>query len=276
MPPELTGTALEILLLSIAFAVALFLPLVVQLALLYVAGWAFIKAVSRVSRTVVSWLGLIGAPVHELSHALACLFTLSSVRAVKLLSDGVGPGFVIPKRPNFLTNIVAGLAPLFGGTLVLWLTAVYIIPGFQVPATPPPQLNLESATAPGTVLNASLAYVAQLAQTAFRSLPYLQGGNWRTYLGLFIAFSVALGLAPSPNDLRGLAAGLPVAIVFGLAGFVLLYLSGNVAPAFATLQQKLLPQLLGFSTAVTYAFLLTSLGTLIFMPLALLLKLRGG
>jgi hypothetical protein len=275
MSPHLTSTASEIV-QPIAFIVALFLPLIVQLFLLYVAGWAFFKTVKRVSPTLVSWLGLVGSPIHELSHALACLLTLSRVRVVKLLGDWVSPGFVIPKRPNFLTNFTAGLAPLFGVTLVLWLTAVYIIPGFKVPVAMPPQLNLDSAAAAGTVIKASLDYVVQLAKTAFRSLPYLQWDNWRTYLGLFIAFSLALGLAPSPKDLGRLAVGLPIAIGLGLVVLVLLYLSGNLATVLATLQRTLLPQLLSFSTAVTYALLLTFLGVVIFLPLGLLQKLRSG
>jgi hypothetical protein len=243
MSPEQTGPALEMVLLSSAFAVALFLPLVLELFLVYVAGWAFFKIVRQVSPALVSWLGLIGSPVHELSHALACLLTLSSVRVVKLLGDRVGPGFVIPKRPNFLTRIIAGLAPLLGGTLVLWLTAVYIIPGFQVPTLVPPQLNLEGAVTLAAVVKASVGYVAQLAQTALRSLPYLQWENWRTYLGLLIAFSVALGLAPSPKDLGSLATGLPIAIALGLLLVVLVSLSGNTAAILEALQQTLLPLL---------------------------------
>ena len=87
---------------------------------------------------------------------------------------------------------------------------------------------------------------------------------------------MALGLAPSPKDLGALAAGLPLASVLGLVLLVLVYLSGNMAAAFTTLQGTLFPQLLGFSTATTYAFLLTCLGVLLFLPLSLLQTLRGG
>jgi len=53
---------------------------------------------------------------------------------------------------------------------------------------------------------------------------------------------------------------------------MLLALAGGSAAAIVAI---LLPQLLAFSTAVTYALLLTFLGVLVFLPFGLLQKLRS-
>ena len=137
--------------------------------------------------------------------------------------------------------------------LVLWLTAVYIIPGFEAPTVSPPQLDLESAASLGTVLQETMDYLAQFLQTAYQKLPGLQWDNWRTYVGLYIAFSVGIGIAPSDADLKIMLGALPLAALLVLGLFTLLYLSGDVEATFVTLQQVLWPPLLKFSTAITYA-----------------------
>jgi hypothetical protein len=276
VPPELLVTALGALRLAILFVTALFLPLLLQFLLLYVAGWAFSGLAYRVSSTIASLLDLIGTPVHELSHAVGFLITFCGVDAIKLLIDELGYAFVAPKRLHILGRIVSGLAPLFGGMLLLWLTAVYIIPGFEVPTVLPPQLSLDTAASLGTVLKESMDYLGRFLQTAYHNLPGLQWGNWRTYIGLYIALSVGIGIAPSTQDFKIFVAALPTFILLILVLFAWLYLSGDVEATFSTVQQGLFPPLLKFSTAVTYAFVLTSLGVLIFLPLRLLQRVRAG
>jgi hypothetical protein len=269
MPPDLFDTAVGILRLSATFVLALFLPLLLQLALLYFAGWALRKLVFFVSRTLAVLLGLVGTPVHEFSHAIANLITLCGVAAITPLIDKTGQASVYAKRSHFLGDMLAGVAPLFGGMLVLWLTGVYIIPGFEVPTISPPQLDMEAAASFGTVLRSAMDYLGQFLQTVFQDLPHLQWENWRTYVGLYVALSIGFSLPPSDVDLKGFARGLPVAVVLVLGLFAWLYFSGDAEVRFLALQQTLVPRLLDFSTAVTYAFLLTSLGILVFLPLRL-------
>jgi hypothetical protein len=275
VPPELLDTTLSALRLAIGFVTALFLPVMLQLLLLFVAGWAFRGLAYRVS-TIATLLDVIGVPIHELSHALGFLLTFCGVASIKLLIDELGYAFVVPKRSNILGRIVASLAPLFGGVLVLWLAATYVIPGFEAPTVSPRQLDLNSVASLGTVLGESMAYLERFLRTAYLNLSGLQWGSWRTYVGLYIAFSVGIGIAPSTDDLKILRAALPLAALLILGLFALLYLSGDAETVFVTLQQSLWPSLLRFSTAVTYAFVLTSLGMLIFLPLRLLQKVREG
>lgn len=273
MPQGLSQAALGILHLSLLLTVALFLPLILQLLLLFTAGWIFGRMVSKVSQPLTRLLVLIGTPVHEFSHALALLITLCRVVEIKPLPDKE-PGHVAVTQCNPVGNLASSVAPLFGGALVLWLTASYVIPGFTIPTIVPPQMDLESAASLGTVLRESAAYLGRFLQTAYSSLPDLQWDNWRTYVGLYIALSVGIEIAPSPSDVVNFAKGLPLILAMMLLLAAWLYLAGDAQSGFLTLQEGLVPHLLNFLTAVTYAFVLVSLGVFVFLPLRLWQKLR--
>ncbi len=274
MPPEVVDVALGALRLAMLFVTALFLPVMLQLLFLFIAGWAFRRLAEHVAPNIATLLDLIGVPIHESLDAVGCLVTFCGVAAIKPLIDETGDAFVESKRVNIFGRVVVSAAPLFGGALVLWLTATYVIPGFGAATAAPPQLDLESAASPGTVVRESMDYLGRFLQTAYQNLSGLQWYNWRTYVGLYIALSVGIGIAPSSVDLKILIAALPLAALLVLGVFVLLTLSGDVETKFAAVQQGLWPPLLRFSTAVTYAFVLTSLGVFVFLPLRLVQKAR--
>ena len=276
MTDVLVDTALGAMRLAILFTVALFLPVIIQLSLLFVAGWSFQGLVERVLPILASLFYLVGVPIHEFSHAIGALVTLCGVAAIKILFDGGANPFVEPRRWNVFGKVIASLAPLLGGALVLWLTAIYVIPNFEVPVIPPPQLDLEGASSWATVIKESIDYVGRFLGAAYQSLSYLEWANWRTWVGLYIAFSVGIAIAPSKQDFRVLVAALPLVILFVLALFVALYLSDDVERTFRTLQEFLLVPMLKFLTVVTYAFVLTSLGIFVFLPLRLLQWWRTG
>jgi hypothetical protein len=273
MAQDLVGAALGALRLSILVTVALFLPVFVQFLLLFVAG-RFLHRLTSSSWDMYSFFGLIGTPVHELSHAAASLITLGGVRAVKLLSDQKNAGFVATRRSNPVQQVLTGMAPLLGCTLVLWLTATYVIPGFGSTPVSMPRLSLGSLTSAGKVLEQAVAYLGHFLESAFAALPDLQWGNWRTYVGLYIAFSTGAGLALSSADLKNLFQGLLWLFVMSWVVALLLYVLGDVEAKFVAVQDWLLPHLLSLSRATSYAFLLTALGVVALLPLGLLSR-RG-
>ncbi len=277
MLPGLLDIALGSLRLASLSVIALLLPILIQLFVLFFVGWLFKTLVGLVWPSIQSYLGLIGVPIHELSHAFGFLITLGGVKAIKLLFGGTHrDAFVVPSRSYFLANTVAPLAPLFGGTLVLWLTARHIIPGFEVPVLALPQLGLESAAQPSLVLQESLEYLVHFFQTIYSNLPHLEWKNWRTFMGLYVALSMGFSIAPSVPDLKILLKSLPLFLILVWGIFVLIYLWGNAEARFVTLQQSAEPLLLQFSAAMTYATVLSGLGVLIFLPLRIWQKLRQG
>jgi hypothetical protein len=273
MPSDLLETAFGAVRLSVLFTLALFLPMLLQISLLLFAGWA-LNGLAGFFRPLRSLLGLVGTPVHELSHATASIVTLCGVNAIKLLSDDASTGFVEPKRSHFVQRILVGLAPLLGGILVLWLVATYVIPGFEAPVVTPPQLDLDSTASLGAVLREVLDYLGRFLEASFGNLTTLQWDNWRTFVGLYIALSVGTGIALSSTDQRYLLRGLPAAFILIWILFAALYLSGDVESRFLALQEWLVPHLLNFSTVATSAFILSIIGIIILLPLALWRRLR--
>jgi len=269
MPSGVLDTAWGAMRLASLFVAALFFPLVVQLLLLFVASWALEGLIVRVSGFLASLLYLIGVPIHEFSHALAALITLTGVVAIKPLLEAPDGAFVISERSHCLGSILISLAPLLGGLLALWLTATFIIPGFDVPAVEAAQLDLEGAASLGTLLAATLDFMGRFLDAVLSDLFNLDWANWRTYVGLYIAFSIGTAILPSVTDLKILIGALPLALLAVLGVFVWLYLSGDAEARFLTLQQALLPHLLGFSRIISYAFVLTVLGALLFLPFGL-------
>lgn len=266
MSPDWLSTGLGALRLALLFVAALCFPLIVQLVLLFFASWALRGLVARTSGFVASLLYLVGVPIHEFSHALAALVTLTGILAIKPIFEAPDGAFVIYKRPYCWSNILISLAPFFGGLAILWLTATYIIPGFDVPAVEAARLDLAGAAAPGTLLTATLDFAGRFLETVLSDLFNLDWSNWRTYVGLYIALSIGVALLPSTADLKIFAGALPLALLAVLGIFVWLYISGDVEAQFLALQNALLPPLLAFSRIVSYAFVLTVLGLVFFFP----------
>ena len=208
MPPELLDTAAGALRLAVLFFTALAFPVMLQVLLLFGAGIALFALVGLAAETIAILLCLVGVPLHELAHALGALITLSRVAVVKLHSDEAGVGFVRAQRSNPLGRIVFSMAPTFVGVLVMWLAAVYIIPGFEAPPVSPPQLDLESAASFGAVFREITDFLVQFVLATYQKLFDLQWDNWRTYVGLYVVLSVGIRIVPGAADLKALLWGL--------------------------------------------------------------------
>jgi hypothetical protein len=272
---------LDILLGALRFAlvtvVLLFLPVIVQLLLLFWASRGLDKFVATISGTLYTLLNLVGTPIHEFSHAIGFLLTFSGVVALKpLLEPGIDAFTAPRKNPPVSLRAIPALAPLFGGILVLWLTARYILPGFQAPEVALPVLDLEEAATLGQVVTSTLEYMLRYAGAVLQGLGALQWTNWRTYLGLYLAVSVGAGTAPSPPDVKYFVAALPVTLFLLYVLFVPIYLLSDLEGRFVAVQQLLLPPLLAFSAVVIYALLLTLFGLLLCVLLWFLKRIIWG
>lgn len=133
-----------------------------------------------------------GTIVHELCHTVASLVLLVPVREVHLFRlrhepDGtVQLGEVVHADADPVRNFLIAVAPLLGASVLIYFLSVWLLP-----------------------------------KGVSRELLFRSGG---TYLFLVVVFFIALGLSPSPQDLKALPAFLITAFVVGLVGYFVVWM----------------------------------------------------
>jgi hypothetical protein len=213
--------------------------LVVILGPLAAAAAALHVVESQLSTRLISrlgwngiWLtGWLGVPIHELSHAVACLVFGHRVEHLRLFAPDRATGRLghvqhafDPRSPwQQIGRCFIGIAPLIGGAVALWgLSAVLGPAGFRFEP-------LAAGAGPGE------AFAAALHQTAalFRALaePAVLS-RWTTWVFLYLCLCIGAHMAPSGPDLKGGAFGFAL-VVAGLlaANLLVAVFGGNPAAA---------------------------------------------
>ncbi|MBI5465760.1 MAG: hypothetical protein HY974_00535 [Candidatus Kerfeldbacteria bacterium] len=147
---------------------------------------------------ILLWPGVV---VHELSHLLGALLTLTRVTGFSLWPRGGVLGSVTHEASgNPLTLILVSIFPLLGGTFVLWVLVLLLVPGAPTAA---PVVALAHGFIATIVeyISAWWRFVADLWSA-------LDFGTWQSWLFLYLVLVIGAHLAPSNRDLTYTAAGL--------------------------------------------------------------------
>ena len=217
--------------LLILFAIA---PLIVQLIILSVLSGVVNRSAYRLfGKTLYLMLMCPGVIVHEFSHLLGCLATGTKVHRVRLFSPREEGGNLIlgeveherPKSPVART-VVAG-APFFGGaTAILLLTRIFFPSAIRTGVAPVVVLQPEVRTLLSALLTAFESYL-HTVRTVFVALDW---SSWRSYILLYILFSLAAHIAPSRTDLTHAAGG---ATILAALLFVTEVVTARISPLYA-------------------------------------------
>lgn len=158
-------------------------------------------------RPLLATTGWLGVPVHELSHALACVLMRRKVRELRILAPDKATGVLgyVSWEPGrgplgWMTELVVGWAPLAGS-----LTAMLVLAWAEQGAWPTASVDAHS-------LQAELGGLGQVAWS------HVQAGGWTrtaTVLRLYAMIAIAAHGVPSVTDLTGTWRG--AAVVAGLA-----------------------------------------------------------
>ncbi|HTE05039.1 MAG TPA: hypothetical protein VK824_02505 [Planctomycetota bacterium] len=171
---------------------------------------------------LTAWLGV---PVHELSHAAACLLFGHRVERLRLLAPDSITGqlgsvdHAWDRRSLYqqVGRFFIGIAPLLGGALALLLLTLLLGPApVRWPDLPDDGGLLSSLQSAGRL-------ALDLAAAMFSPHAARSGLTW---LYLYLALCIGAHMAPSTTDLRGSVPGLLWLLLFVLGSNLVAALLG--------------------------------------------------
>jgi hypothetical protein len=188
------------------------------------------RLLSRLGWAGVWLTGWLGVPVHEASHAAACVLFGHRLRRVRLFAPdrrtgrlgGVEHGYD-PRNPwQQLGRFFIGVAPLVGGAGALWLLTWWLGPA---------GVDLAPLAAPGEpgalVVAAGRRALAVLASLTDPEVL----GRGTTWLYLYLCLCIGTHISPSRPDLAGGWPGFVLLCVLVLlANLAVLWAGGSALP----------------------------------------------
>jgi hypothetical protein len=168
--------------------------------------------------------GWLGTAVHEIGHAVFCLLFGHRITGIKLFDFAPGDGArghvshtFDPANPwQQVGNFFIGIAPILFGTLVIVAAARGLLgaEAFARMAEPLPQGGPLRSAGDGLALARHVVVGAGAALAALLEPHRLL--DWRTWLFLYLAFTVGSSISLSGADLEGALAGLGTLVLLVL------------------------------------------------------------
>lgn len=174
-------------------------------------------------RSVIYSTGWLGTPVHELSHALACIIFLHKIDELVLFKPDPETGTLgyVYHRWNHenpyqvIGNFFIGIAPLLGGSAVIYLAYRFFIQDLAV-------LNLDGAQYEKVLKHPSVVegikgFFTLIAWIAKRLFVLDNFKSWQFWVFLYVVFCVGMHMAPSRPDLQSAFRGFIVLVIMVFA-----------------------------------------------------------
>lgn len=168
------------------------------------------KMLGHSGRPLVIATGIIGTPIHELSHAAACVLFGHKITSMCLFDPSNENGVLGYVRHSYnkkniyhvIGNFFIGVAPILIGSLILifleWLLARY---SFNSAITAIGRIN------PNNFFQTTFSALWQMLKSFF-SIQSLSSWSW--WLFILLGLPLALHMDLSPADIRGAIPGFAV------------------------------------------------------------------
>ncbi len=166
------------------------------------------RLAARFGWSSVMWTGWLGTPVHELSHALMCLVFRHRIDELVLFRPDPVAGRLGYVRHSFrkhdyyeeIGNLFIGVAPLFGGALVLTgLTALFY------PATIRMAWDAIAHAPDGIEFDYWWNRAIDALGVVFAAEEFRRPRLW---VFVYLVTCVTVHIAPSPSDYEGASRGV--------------------------------------------------------------------
>lgn len=219
---------LESILINIVFQLIYFIVVVFLFGyIISLINKMFYKFTNN-NKTICYLTGLIGTPIHELSHAVMCVVFMHKIHEIKLFHIDKASGTLgyvkhsYKKKSLYQTvgNYFIGTAPIVVGTLFIYVLIKFMLPSVFSSVN----MHIEDfATAQSSGFNSDLFIVAVnsvfgIVGDIFSGIA--TGAAW--WIFIVLAFSIALHMNLSSLDIKGSLKALPFLIIaLAIANFFL-------------------------------------------------------
>lgn len=233
----------------------------------------FVSIAGNVGYRIIIATSIVGTPIHELSHALACIIFGHKIEDMKLFqspsADGT-LGYVTHSfNPNNLYqkigNFFIGIAPILGGSAVLLLMTYYMVPNIATEFS----IILRGIHLSGEFLSFSTlsTYVGVTVELIGAIFDYNNFANIWYWVFIVLAVMIASHMELSLADIKG-----------GLGGFlalsVLLLVVDVVLGLFSPAALKIFTaSLTSFAMSISGFLIISAVFSLILLAIAVALNL---
>jgi hypothetical protein len=163
--------------------------------------------------------GIIGTPIHELSHAAMCVVFTHRITEIKLFQVDPASGVLgyvnhsYNKRNPYqlMGNYFIGIAPILCGTVIIYFATKFLLAGTFAEMTT--YLNNFSNLQNSGFNSQTFGYVFTMFGGMIKSLfsEITVGIKW--WIFMLIAFCIALHMNLSGADIKNSLTGLPMVII---------------------------------------------------------------
>ncbi len=223
----------------------------------------FCSVCGRSGPTLLLITGLVGTPIHELSHALMCVLFGHKITEIKLYQPNSNTGTLgyvthTYNKKNIyhqIGNFFIGTAPITIGSGVLLLVMGLLIPDtFDMMIS-----EAESISAIGDFIPFISAVLEEL---------FVYGASmWQTWVFLVLAIMIASHMEMSGADIKGSLGGL------GILSLLWLIVSGAIFLISESSFEDITAIFTSFSLVLSAFFSIAIIFLVILVFLALLIKL---
>ena len=169
----------------------------------------FYEACGKRAFVIVRATGLVGTPIHELSHALMCLLFGHSIKKISLFGDSARSktlGYVehtYYKRNLYqqIGNFFIGIAPILAGGGVILLLVRLLTPRMFF-AMSAESVALGSALLSNGDGQVFLSLLRGIGSLLLEFFSFDNFSDWRWWLCAIFAFSIAIHMEISRSDIR--------------------------------------------------------------------------